>query len=234
MDTMDKHLLEHPTEGVLSMVYMFRGMGHTISPKRVRRLLRVMGYEAIYRKRNLSKLGLREYIHPYLLRGLGMTAPNQVWSIDITYIPMAKGHMYMTGIIDVYSRKIMGWGICNTLDAKSVKRVLEDAITINGKPGIVNSDQGSQFTCPLWTEYLKKEEIKISMDGKGRATDNVWIERFWKSLKYDHIYLNPTDNGMKLRKGVEGYINYYHQKVHHSTLQKPEDRYNQSNTKIAA
>jgi putative transposase len=233
MKVMDAHLLEHPTEGVKSMEYLLRDQGYTICHKRVRRLLRLMGHEAIYKKRNLSKLGHRQYIHPYLLRGLGISASNQVWSVDITYIPMARGHLYMTGIMDVFSRKIVGWNISNTLEAKSVKSVLEAAIASHRPPEIINSDQGSQFTCPIWIEYLSKEGIKISMDGKGRATDNAWIERFWKSLKHDHIYLNPAENCTQLKKGVQEYINYYHHKIHHSTREKPFDRYSKSLPKIA-
>lgn len=128
----------------------------------------------------------------------------------------------------------MGWGISNTLEAKWCKEVLEDAISVHGKPLIVNSDQGSQYTSALWTQYLEKEEIRISMDGKGRATDNIWIERFWKSLKYDHIFLNPADDGYELYAGVLAHIDYYHGKVHHTTLQSPNERHAESINKIAA
>lgn len=131
----------------------------------------------------------------------------------------------MTAIIDVYSRKIVGWGISNAMNAKWCKDVLEDAIARHGKPEILNSDQGSQYTSALWIQYLEKEEIQISMDGKGRALDNVWIERFWKSLKYDHVYLNPADDGFELLEGVQNHIAYYHGKIHHTTLQTPNERY---------
>lgn len=225
MDIMDKHLINHPTEGVMSMVYYIKDRGFIVGPKRIRRLFKVMGRETIYKKKNLSKLGLKSYIRPYLLRHLEITKPNQVWCTDITYIPMKKGFMYLTAFIDVYSRKIMSFGISNTMSAKWCLEVLEDGMRKHGKPEIINSDQGSQYTSADWTEKLNKEEIKISMDGKGRATDNTWIERFWKTIKTEYIYLNPSDNGSELFKGVQNHIAYYHQKIHHTTLEKPDDRY---------
>jgi putative transposase len=132
----------------------------------------------MYRHKNLTKLGSKEYIKPYLLKDLKITHANQVWCTDITYVPMRKGFMYMSAIIDVYSRKIVGWSISNTMSAQWCKNVMEEAIRKHGKPEIVNSDQGSQYTSALWTQYLEQEGIRISMDGKGRALDNVWIERF--------------------------------------------------------
>lgn len=234
MNIMDKHLLLHPTEGVESMVYLLRELGYPIGPKRIRRLFKIMGHQTIYRRKNLTKLGLREFVKPYLLRNLEITHANQVWSTDITYIPMAKGFMYMTAIIDVYSRKIMGWGISNSMTKQWCLNVLKSAIEQNGKPEILNSDQGSQYTSAAWTQYLEKEEIKISMDGKGRATDNVWIERFWKSLKYDYIFLNPCDNGFELFEGVQNHIEYYHKKTHHTTKQTPNTKYAQSIKRNAA
>lgn len=234
MTLMDKHLMRHPTEGVVSMVYYLKERGYPIGPKRIRRLFKLMGRETIYRRKNLTKAGLREFIKPYLLRGLQITHANQVWCTDITYIPMARGFMYLTAVIDVYSRKIMGWGISNSLDAKWCKQILEDAISRHGKPEIVNSDQGAQYTSALWTQFLDKHQIQISMDGKGRSTDNIWIERFWKSIKYGYIYLNPCDNGTELLEGVARYINYYNTKTHHTTKQSPNNRYNESTAQKAA
>jgi putative transposase len=228
MSIMDEHLLGHPTEEVKSMVLLLRFLGYPIGPKRVRRLFRIMGRETMYRCKNLTKSGLKQFIKPYLLKDLAIIRSNQVWCTDITYIPMKKGFMYMTAIIDVYSRKIVGWGISNSMSAQWCKDVLELAIEKHGKPEIINSDQGSQYTSALWTQYLLKEEILISMDGKGRALDNVWIERFWKSLKYDYIFLNPADDGLELFRGVQDHIAYYHQKIQHTTLQTPDERYQQS------
>lgn len=234
MNIMDPHLLKHPTEGVKSMVNMLNEMGYPVGPKRIRRLFKLMGYQAIYRRRNLTKNTLREYIRPYLLRGLEITHANQVWCTDITYIPMARGFMYMTAIIDVYSRKIVGWGISNSMTKQWVLGVLKDAIENYGKPEIINSDQGSQYTSFAWTNFLEQNEIKISMDGKGRATDNAWIERFWKSLKYDFIYLNPASDGFELFEGVQGHLAYYNQKIHSSIGMSPEKCYNESIKKNAA
>lgn len=234
MHIMDRHLLTHPTEGVVSMVDMLRDMGYPIGPKRIRRLFKLIGYQTLYRRKNLTKMGLKEFIKPYLLRGLKITHANQVWCTDITYIPMAKGFMYMTAIIDVYSRKIVGWGISNSMSKQWCLSVLNDAIDRYGKPEIMNSDQGSQYTSFAWTNYLEKENIKISMDGKGRATDNIWIERFWKSIKYNYIYLNPCDNGLELFEGVQNYIEYYNQKKHQTIKKTPNESYHESITKKAA
>lgn len=234
MHLMDRHLLVHPTEGVVSMVDMLRDMGHPVGPKRIRRLFKLMGYQTLYRRKNLTKTALKEFIKPYLLRGLKITHANQVWCTDITYIPMARGFMYMTAFIDVYSRKIVGWGISNCMSKQWCLGVLNDAIARHGKPEIINSDQGSQYTSFAWTSFLEKEDIKISMDGKGRATDNIWIERFWKSLKYNYIYLNPCDNGLELFEGVQNHIAYYNQKKHQSIKKTPNESYQESITKKAA
>lgn len=229
MRKMDEHYLKHPTDGVLRMQdYLFL-MGFLVNHKRVRRLMRKMGLMAIYPKRNLSKLGKAKYIRPYLLKGLEIDHPNQVWAIDITYIPMKKGFMYLTAIIDLYSRYVVAWNISNTLDAECSLEVLKNAISLYGKPEIVNSDQGSQFTSELWTGYLEEQEIKISMDGKGRATDNIFIERLWRSVKYDYVYINPASDGNELYHGLREYFDYYnHHQAHQGigrripvTLYKP-------------
>lgn len=220
MDMMDREFLDHPTKGVLGMVDFLRAASILIGPKRVRRLLRKMGVMALYPKRNLSKLGLAKYIRSYKLRGLEVTHSNQVWCIDITYIPMKKGFLYLTAIIDVYSRFIVGWDISNSLDAENSLKVLRKAISDHGKPEIVNSDQGSQFTCPGWVEYLEKQEITISMDGKGRALDNIWIERFWRTLKQEYVYICPAENGNMLRKGLKKFINYYNNRRTHRSLDR--------------
>ena len=234
MHIMDKHLLKHPTEGVVSMVDLLRDMGYPVGPKRIRRLFKLMGYQTLYRRKNLTKGALKEFIKPYLLRGLKITHANQVWCTDITYIPMAKGFMYMTAFIDVYSRKIVGWGISNSMSKQWCLDVLTDAIARHGKPEILNSDQGSQYTSFAWTNYLEKHDIRISMDGKGRATDNAWIERFWKSIKYDYIYLNPCDNGLELFEGVQEHIEYYNQKNHQTIKKKPNEAYQESICQQAA
>ena len=227
MRLMDEHYLKHPSEGVIRMQDFLFAMGFVVNHKRVRRLLRLMGLLAIYPKRNLSKLGIKKYIRSYLLKGLDINHPNHVWAIDITYIPMKKGFLYLTAIIDIYSRYVVGWGISNTLEAEATLSVLKQAIKDYGKPEIINSDQGSQFTCDDWIEYLNSEDIKISMDGKGKATDNIFIERFWRSLKYDYVYLNPANDGVELYQGLKEYIHYYNHQLHHQGIgrQIPADLY---------
>ena len=220
MRKMDEHYLKHPTDGVLRMQDFLFAIGFIVNHKRVRRLMRKMGLMAIYPKRNLSKLGLAKYIRPYLLKGLAIDRPNQVWAIDITYIPMKKGFMYLTAIIDLYSRYVVSWNISNTLEAECSLNVLKNAISLFGKPEIVNSDQGSQFTSELWTEYLEKNEIKISMDGKGRALDNIFIERLWRSVKYDYVYLNPATDGNELYQGLKEYFDYYNHRQAHQGIDR--------------
>jgi len=221
MRLMDEEFLKHPTHGVLQMEDFLFSLGFIVNPKRVRRLLRKMSIMAIYPKRNLSKLGHKKYIRPYLLRGLKITRPNQVWEIDITYIPMAKGFMYLTAIIDVYSRYVVAWDVFNSLDAENCLAVLKNAISQHGKPEIINSDQGSQFTSDLWIEYVEKEEsITISINSRGRATDNIYIERFWRTLKQDYVYIYPANNGIELHKGLKTFIDYYNNVKTHQGIKR--------------
>ena len=170
---------------------------------------------------------MAKYIHSYKLRGLDITHSNQVWCIDITYIPMERGFLYLTAIIDVYSRYIVGWNLSNTLSAECTLNVLKQAIKDCGNPEIINSDQGSQFTCPLWTEYLEEQGITISMDGRGRALDNIYIERFWRTIKQESIYIWPAEDGNTLVKGIKEYMNYYNNHRTHQSLDRktPYDWY---------
>ncbi len=218
MRLMDEHYLDHPTYGVLQMQDFLLLLGFLVNVKRVRRLLRKMGLMAIYPKRNLSKLGSAKYIRPYLLRGLKAVRPNQIWAVDITYIPMTGGFMYLTAIIDLYSRYVVGWDIFNTLEADNTLEVFKQAVASHGKPEIINSDQGSQFTCALWTEYVEKAEVKISMDGKGRAIDNIFIERLWRTVKQDYVYLHPVNNGTLLFVGLKGFFQKYNNKKPHQGI----------------
>jgi len=218
MRLMDKHYLYHPTYGVLQMQDFLLLLGFVVNVKRVRRLLRKMGIMAIYPKRNLSKLGSAKYIRPYLLRGLKAVRPNQVWAVDITYIPMKGGFMYLTAIIDLYSRYVVGWDVFNTLDAANTLEVFKQAVANHGKPEIINSDQGCQFTCALWTAYVENEGVKISMDGKGRAIDNIFIERLWRTVKQDYVYLHPVDNGTDLFLGLKGFFDKYNNRKPHQGI----------------
>lgn len=225
MKIMDKHILEEPTAGVLTMQSMLLDQGIKAGYERVRRLMRKANIRAIYPRRHLTVLGEKKYVYPYLLKGLEINRANQVWEIDITYIPMKKGFMYLTAIIDVYSRAIMAWGLSNTLDAQASLEVVKQAIKTHGRPEILNSDQGSQFTCLQYVELLKKENIKISMDGKGRALDNIYIERFWRTIKYQHIYLNPAEDGITLYRGIKKWVERYHNRNHQGINQKPIEKY---------
>ncbi len=225
MRILDELYLKHPTYGVRRMQEELRELGYSVNHKRVRRLLRLMRLEAIYPKKNLSKLGNAKYIYPYLLEHMEIDEPNKVWAIDITYIPMHKGFMYLTAIIDVYSRYIVGWSLSNTLDKEVQVNLLKDSMAEHGRPQVINSDQGSQFTSELWTSTLKGHGIRISMDGKGRALDNVYIERFFRTLKQDHVYLNPASDGLELYKGIDAYMNTYNKRKHQGIEQKPEVKY---------
>jgi putative transposase len=229
MRIMDEKFTDDPTLGVLGMRNELLDLGLKHGPRRVRRLLRKMGIEAIYPKKNLSRRGLVKYVRPYLLRGLKIDRPNQVWAIDITYIPMKEGFMYLTAIIDIYSRFIVGWQISNTLEKETQTAVLEDAIKKWGKPKIINSDQGSQYTSEHWIEYLQENSIQVSMDGKGRATDNAFIERWFRTLKQKYVYLHPASNGLDLFSGVAKFVEKYNS-TRHQGIQglKPIERYHQA------
>lgn len=227
MQLIDQLYLLDPTRGVLRMQDKLRDMGYTAGRERIRRLRRKMGIEAIYPKRNLSRLGLARYIHPYLLRGLEVIRPNQVWAIDITYVPMKQGFLYLTAIIDLYSRYIVGWGLSNTLEKETQTAVLQGAIERYGKPEIINSDQGSQYTSEHWVKYLQTNGIRISMDSKGRATDNAFIERWFRTIKQQYIYLNPAENGLELYQGIDRFIDRYNHQESHQGIdrKKPKDLY---------
>lgn len=201
--------------------------GYCVNEKRVRRLMRKMNIHAVYPKPNLSKGGVAKYIHPYLLRDLAIVRRNQVWSTDISYIPMKHGFMYLHAVIDVYSRFIVGWRLSNTLSASNCYELLQECIDRCGAPEIVNTDQGSQYTSQKWEALLAENGIKISMDGRGRYKDNIWIERFWRTIKQEYIYISPEDNATDLRKGIARYIAYYNCERPHQSLgdMSPADVY---------
>ena len=176
--------------------------------KRIQRLMRIMGIEAIRPKRNLSKSARENIIFPYLLRGVTASGINHIWSTDITYIPMPGGFLYLVAVIDWYSRYILSWEISATLDVYFCLKALEAALR-KGRPLIFNTDQGSQFTSKMFTDYVLGNQMQFSMDSKGRALDNIFIERFWRSLKYEDIYINDYRNGEELQNGLDNYFNYY-------------------------
>jgi putative transposase len=190
--------------------------------------MELMGWQTIYRKPNTSKPCKENRIYPYLLRGLDINRVNQVWAMDITYVPMRKGFMYLCAIIDVHTRYVVNWSISNTMTAEWCRQVAEEAIEQHGKPEILNTDQGSQFTSGVFTELLKEKEVQISMDGKGRAIDNIFIERLWRSVKYEHIYLKVPDDGVGLYEGLNDYFCFYNSERLHQSLgyKTPEVLYN--------
>lgn len=218
MEAIDKLYFDHPTAGVITMVGLLANLGFVVGEKRVRRLMRKMNIIAIYPQKCLSKGGKPKYFHPYLLRHMNIDHPNQVWSTDISYIPMKHGFMYLYAVIDVYSRFIVGWRLSNTLSANNCYELIEDCIKVWGAPEIVNSDQGSQYTTKKWEELLTGYGIKVSMDGRGRCKDNIWIERFWRTIKQEYVYLNPAETVDEQRNGIGKFIRYYNYKRPHQSL----------------
>lgn len=219
MKHIDRHFLEHPYYGVKRMTeYLNKDLGYRVNEKRVRRLYKIMNLKTIYPKPITTKRDPLTYKYPYLLRNLSITRPNHVWQTDITYIPMFRGFMYLAAIIDVYSRKILGWSISNTMSTKWCVELLQSTINKYGKPEIHNSDQGVQYTSEEYIKTLEGHQIKISMDGKGRALDNIYIERFWRSIKQEKIYLNPPNGGLDLYQKVKEYMNFYNAERRHSEI----------------
>ena len=206
MGHIDKQYLSTPYYGTRRMVIHLRRLGYLVGRKLVKRLYKKMGLEAIYPKPKLSKPGKGHKIYPYLLRNLKIVRSNQVWAADITYIPMKKGFMYLVAIIDLYSRFVVGWELSNSLEAGFCVRVLKRALERHGSPEIFNTDQGSQFTGDAFTLVLSDKEIAISMDGKGRFLDNIFVERLWRSVKYEYVYLNAPENGTELFRGMDRYF----------------------------
>ena len=219
MRIIDEKHLKHPFMGVPSMTTWLRmDMNYDINPKRISRLFNIMGIHAIAPGPHTSKGNKKHKIYPYLLFNLDITENNQVWEIDITYVPMQKGFMYLVAIIDVNSRYVLNWFISNTMTAEWCRDTVDEAIRKNGKPQIINTDQGSQFTSEIFTSSILSNDIKISMDGKGRALDNIYIERLWRSVKYENIYLFSYSNGKELFDGLKEYFNFYNTERRHSSL----------------
>ncbi len=226
MRLIDEQYLRTPFYGVPKMTEYLRSLKYQVNPKRVRRLMRKMGIEAIYCKPNLSKANKEHKIYPYLLRGLKIDHKDQVWSSDITYLPMVRGYLYLVAIIDIYSRCVLSWELSNSLENSFCIRALNKALEI-GKPEIFNTDQGSQFTSSNYTGILEDNQVRISMDGKGRALDNIFIERLWRSLKYEDIYLKSYETGKALYSGLQNYFMFYNFERIHQGLQyrKPGEIY---------
>ncbi|MEP0456292.1 MULTISPECIES: IS3 family transposase [Alphaproteobacteria] len=218
MRVIDKQFLETPFYGVRQMTWHLRNDGHVVNEKRIRRLMRLMGLMPIYQKPNTSKAAKGHKIYPYLLRGLRVDRPNQVWCADITYLPMRRGFLYLVAIMDWHTRKVLAWRISNTLEAEFCVDALNEAIHKFDPPEIMNTDQGSQFTSFAWTDRLRRSGIRISMDGKGRFLDNIFVERLWRSLKYECVYLHAWETGSEAKAGVKKWMDFYNNNRPHSAL----------------
>ena len=217
MRFLDEQYFQTPFYGLERLLVLLQISGYRVNRKRLRRLMSLVGWQTLFPGKRTSISDDKAYKYPYLLGNLAITHPNQVWAIDITYIPMERGFMYLFAIIDLYSRYVVGWSLSNTMSAQWCVDTIEEAIAQYGVPQIINSDQGCQFTSELYVACLEKRGISISMDGKGRAIDNVFIERLWRSVKYEHVYLYAYDDGNHLWKGLDDYFRFYnHKRIHQS------------------
>ena len=217
MKGMDQQYLATPFYGSRRMKVWLNRQGHQVNRKRVQRLMRTIGLTAIYRRPRTSKPAPGHKVYPYLLRGIEITRPNQVWAADITYIPMARGFLYLVVIMDWHSRCVLAWRLSNTLDADFCVEALKEALG-KGKPEVFNTDQGGQFTSEAFTGLLEQEEVRVSMDGKGRYSDNIFIERLWRTVKYEEVYLKAYAGGREAKAGLEAYFRFYNTQRPHQAL----------------
>ena len=224
MRLLDEQYLLTPYYGYRKMQLVLAQAGYQVNHKRVRRLMQVVGIETIYAKINTSTPAIGHRIYPYLLRGLTIIRVHQVWATDITYILMQTGYMYLMAIIDLHSRYVLKWSISNTMTADWCSQVLHETLTSYPAPAIFNTDQGSQFTADAFTALLLKANVQISMDGKGRALDNIFVERLWRTVKYEDIYLRAYADGWQLATGLQAYFEFYNCRRFHQALayQTPE------------
>jgi putative transposase len=218
MRLIDEQYLKAPSWGSRSMRNHLRRLGYKVNRKRIQRLMRIMGLEAIYPKPRTSRPHPEHKVYPYLLRNLTIDHPNQVWAADITYIPMSRGFMYLVAVMDWHSRKVLSWRISNSLDSDFCVEALKDALGRYGTPEIFNTDQGAQFASQSFTDVLKDHEVAISMDGRGRVQDNIFIERLWWTLKYQYLYLWSFANGTELRQGLGKWFEHYNRERSHQAL----------------
>ena len=233
---MDELYTKWPFFGSRQMRDSLRREGHRVGRKRVQRLMRLMGLEAQCPKPNLSRPAQGRKVYPYLMKSVAVDRPNRAWCTDITYIRMEKGFMYLVAVMDWYSRKVLSWELSNTLDTKFCLKALHEAIRNHGVPEVFNTDQGCQFTSSEWIQTLKTHGIRISMDGRGRALDNVFVERLWRSLKYEEVYLREYSGVAHLRQSLHGYFEFYNHQRPHSSLQgrTPAEVHHHQNRKEVA
>jgi putative transposase len=218
MRLIDEQYLRTPFYGSRRMAVWLQGEGHTVNRKRVQRLMRLMGLEAIYPKPRLSRGAANHRIYPYLLRGLQVERPNQVWAADITYLPMTRGFMYLVAIVDWHSRYVLSWRLSNSLESGFCMDALDEALG-SQQPEIFNTDQGVQFTSRAFTGRLEQAGVTVSMDGRGRALDNVFVERLWWSLKYEHVYLHDYQTVPSLHSGLQTYLAFFNKERPHQSLE---------------
>ena len=236
MRRVDELHLDYPFAGSRMLQGLLRGEGHKVGRLKVRNLMKRMGIEAIYRRPNTSKPAPGHKIYPYLLRTLPVTRPNQVWAMDITYMPMARGFVYLAAVVDWYSRRVLSWRLSITLETDFCIEAVNEALARHGKPDIFNTDQGSQFTSIDFIKVLKNATIAISMDGKGAWRDNVFVERLWRTIKYEEVYLHAYRDVPEARAGIGQYLGFYNTKRPHSSLdgQTPDQAYFNALTPIKA
>ena len=218
MRRLDELHLEFPFAGSRMLRGLLAGEGINLGRRRVRTLMRRMGIEALYRRPRTTKSEPGHKIYPYLLRNMAITQPNQVWAMDITYIPMARGFVYLAAVLDWASRRVLSWRLSITMEAAFCVEALEEALATYGKPEIFNTDQGSQFTGAAFTDVLKEHDIAISMDGKGAWRDNVFVERLWRSIKYEEVYLRAYNSVGEARQSIRRYLDFYNDRRTHSSL----------------
>jgi putative transposase len=231
MRLIDAQFLETPWYGARQMARHLRRAGHPVGRKRVRRLMGQMGLVPIYQRPRTTVPHPAHVVHPYLLRGLVIDRPNQVWCADMTYIPMSRGFLYLVAVMDWATRKVLAWRLSNTMDVDFCVAAVEEALASFGTPEMFNTDQGSQFTSPRFTGLLSEAAVRISMDGRGRWMDNVFIERLWRSLKYECVYLHAFETGSGVRAGLARWIGYYNAERPHSALagRTPDEAYRLTN-----
>ena len=227
MRPIDAQFLETPWYGSRQMARHLRRDGHKVGRKRVRRLMTTMGLAPIYQRPRTTVPNPEHQVWPYLLRGMVIDRPNQVWCMDFTYIPMRRGFLYLAAVMDWSTRKVLSWRVSNTMDVAFCVEALQEALARFGRPEVFNTDQGSQFTSAEFTDVLKAADVRISMDGRGRWMDNVFIERLWRSLKYECVYLHAFETGSELRAGLTQWVCYYNTRRPHSTLagRTPDEAY---------
>jgi putative transposase len=227
MNQIDRQYLQTPFYGSRRMTVVLQELGYEVNRKRVQRLMRLMGLEGLAPGPNTSRPHPEHIMYPYLLRGLMIDRPNQVWSADITYVPLRMGFAYLMALLDWFSRKVLAFRLCNTLDARFCVEALEEALDRYGRPEISNTDQGAQFTSTAYTRVLKRHEVQISMDGKGRCKDNIFVERLWRSVKYEEVYLHAYESMSEAARGIERYFEFYNTVRPHQSLdyQRPNEVY---------